>query len=272
MNRLRAYLATPQPDVAPSDSSDGDASLDLVPLRDAGESGWFRTETSELFTGFPLGAEDIVLDIGCGDAGNAQFCARCGARVIMADIDRSALGEAFKRLAAQETAPVLALLTDSAPLPLRDGSVSAIVCTEVIEHVDDPIAFLDELVRVGRSGARYLLTVPDPVIEELQKPCAAPAYFEHPNHLRIIGNDEFAAMVTAAGLVIDARDTYGFYWSIWWLLAWAAGPTWPQDLEPLVKPWSRTWLAALRTPRGRELKRVFENLIPKSQLIIAHKP
>jgi SAM-dependent methyltransferase len=272
VNRLRTYLATVEPDAAPTESSDETANLDLVPLREAGESGWFKTETKELFTGFRLDAADIVLDIGCGDGGNAQFCARCGARVIMADIDRAALKDAAKRLAGQETAPVLALLTDSAPLPLRDGSVSAVVCTEVIEHVDDPIAFLDELVRVGRSGARYLLTVPDPVIEELQKPCAAPAYFEHPNHLRIIGNDEFAAMVTAAGLVIEARDTYGFYWSMWWMLAWAAGPNWPQDLEPLVGPWSRTWLAALGTPRGRELKRLFDNLIPKSQLIIARKP
>jgi ubiquinone/menaquinone biosynthesis C-methylase UbiE len=243
-----------------------------LPLRDAWESGWFQREAGELFKGFPISADDVVLDAGCGDGGNAQFCVRAGATVIVADIDPAALAEAVKRLGGTTDQPVRALLTDSNPLPLRDGTVSAVVCSEVIEHVDDPIAFLSELVRVGRSGARYFLTVPDPVIEELFRPCAAPNYFEHPNHLRIIQNDEFERMVADAGLVVETRDTYGAYWSIWWMLAWAAGPNWPDDLRPVVEPWDETWRAVLDTPRGRELKRAFDDLIPRSQLILARKP
>jgi|SRR5580658_65922 SAM-dependent methyltransferase len=271
MTALRAYLATLGRD-PPSETSLHEPDISLLPLRDAAESGWFQVDSGELFKGFPLGPDDVVLDIGCGDGGNAQFCATCGAFVIIADIDPLALADAVGRVAGATAAPVRAILTDSNPLPLRDASVTAVVCTEVIEHVEDPVAFLAELVRVGRPGARYFLTVPDPVIEELQRPCAAPAYFEHPNHLRIIGNDEFARMVTDAGLVVETRDTYGFYWSIWWMLAWAAGPNWPDDLQPLVKPWGQTWQAALDTPRGRELKRAFDDLIPKSQLILARKP
>jgi SAM-dependent methyltransferase len=273
MTALRGYLATLGNEAA-SDAAPAapEPDLSLLPLRDAAESGWFQVDSGELFRGFRITEQDVVLDIGCGDGGNAQFCAKCGAEVIIADIDPAALADAVRRVAGATAQPVRALVTDSNPLPLRDASVSAVVCTEVIEHVDDPVSFLSELVRVGRPGARYLLTVPDPVIEELQQPCAAPAYFQHPNHLRIIGNDDFAEMVTAAGLVVEKRDTYGFYWSMWWLLAWAAGPDWPDDLQPLVKPWSRCWAAALDTPGGLELKRAFDDLIPKSQLILARKP
>jgi SAM-dependent methyltransferase len=246
--------------------------FERLPLVDAGLSGWFQNGTGELFRGFPVTAEDIVLDIGCGDGGNASFCARLGAAVILADIDPAALAEAVRKLASDGVTPIRAVLTDSNPLPLKDGAVTAVVCTEVIEHVADPVAFVGELVRVGRSGARYLLTVPDPVIEELQIPCAAPSYFQHPNHLRIIGREDFAALVTGAGLVIDDRDSYGFYWSMWWLFAWAAGPHWPEDLQPMVQPWARSWAAVLKTPRGKDLKRAFEDLMPKSQLILAHKP
>ena len=258
----------PEPPI--TDASERD--LELLPLRDAAESGWFRVDQGELFRGFPIARGDLVLDIGCGDGGNTNFCLNCGARVLVADIDPAALGGTLRRVAGHGNPPLGAILTDSNPLPLRDGIADAIVCTEVIGHVADPVAFVAELVRVGKPGARYLLTVPDPVIEELQKPCAAPSYFEHPNHLRILQKDDFERLVTEAGLVVEARDTYGFYWSFWWLMAWAAGPNWPEDLQPLVQPWSRTWWAALGTPQGLQLKRLFDDLIPKSQLILARKP
>ena len=268
---LRALRAKPGQQ-GPAETALGPLDPELLALRDAALSGWFQVDSNELFRGFALSAEDVVLDIGCGDGGNAQFCAKSGAALILADIDAATLGTAVRRVADASGQPVRAFVTDSNPLPLRDGTVSALICTEVIEHVDDPVSFLAELVRVGRPGARYLLTVPDPIIEELQTFCAAPAYFERPNHLRILQRDEFAGMVTAAGLEIEQRDSYGSYWSIWWLLAWAAGEHWPDDLQPMVKPWSRTWNAILDTPRGRELKRVLDDMIPKSQLILARKP
>ncbi|CRO36601.1 hypothetical protein PAERUG_P12_London_17_VIM_2_11_09_04363 [Pseudomonas aeruginosa] len=39
----------------------------MLGLRDAVLSGWFNQETDELFSGFPISAEDTVLDVGCGD-------------------------------------------------------------------------------------------------------------------------------------------------------------------------------------------------------------
>jgi len=45
-------------------------------------------------------------------------------------------------------------------LPFRDGVFDAVVCSEVIEHVEDPAALVGEIHRVLRSGGHLLLTSP----------------------------------------------------------------------------------------------------------------
>lgn len=241
-------------------------------LRDAVLSGWFLNETGELFRGFPIVGDDIVLDVGCGDGGNANFCASRGAALILADIDRHKVAAAVRRLDGSAARSVLPLVSDANPLPLPDGVASKIVSTEVIEHVDDPAQFLAELVRVGRSGARYLLTVPDPVAETLQKDIAPQSYFEKPNHVRIVERDEFVRMVTDAGLVIERRDACGFYWSIWWLLFWPANTSAENPSSPLLENWARTWDSVLDTPQAAQMQKTFDKLMPKTQIIIARKP
>jgi SAM-dependent methyltransferase len=45
-------------------------------------------------------------------------------------------------------------------IPLPDGSLDAILCTEVLEHVADPMAVLAEFGRLVKPGGRLLLTAP----------------------------------------------------------------------------------------------------------------
>ena len=45
-------------------------------------------------------------------------------------------------------------------LPVADASFDAVLCTQVLEHVADPLAVLSELRRVTRPGGQLLLTVP----------------------------------------------------------------------------------------------------------------
>ncbi len=106
------------------------------------------------------------------------------------------------------------LVSKAETLPVADGVATRVLCTEVLEHVDDPAWVLRELVRIGAAGSIYLITVPDPVGERVQQKIAPPFYFKQPNHLRIFSRDEFATTVAEAGLEITHRGSYGFFWSV----------------------------------------------------------
>ena len=52
------------------------------------------------------------------------------------------------------------VLASALALPFADASFDSLLCTEVLEHLRDPVAALREMARVARPGARLLLTVP----------------------------------------------------------------------------------------------------------------
>jgi SAM-dependent methyltransferase len=50
--------------------------------------------------------------------------------------------------------------SDITAIPVPDGSFDAVVCTEVLEHVPEPIAALKEMVRILRAGGLLLISAP----------------------------------------------------------------------------------------------------------------
>ncbi len=246
--------------------------LDFEPeLVDATMSGWFKNTTGELFEGFPIAKDDTVLDVGCGDGAFISFCANQGAKVMFADIDSEKVEEASRRLKGSAAREVIPIVSDANPLPLEDSVASKVVAMEVIEHVEDPARFLRELYRVGKPGALYLITVPDPEAEKVQKHFAPASYFQHPNHIRIIERSEFDQMVTDAGFTIERRTSYGFYWSMWWFFFWACKQDLSPPWHPLLQSWTKTWGLLLQTEQGPQIKAVLDQHMPKSQAIIARK-
>jgi SAM-dependent methyltransferase len=261
-------LAVPAPQPAAAEAID----VSMVGLRDARLSGWFDPKGNELAPGFPVDADDVVLDVGCGEGGAPIYCARRGAHVILMDIDAQKIAEAARRLDGAPAREITTIVSDANPIPLADETASRVISTQVIEHVDDPPQFLRELARVGRPGALYLLTVPDPFSEHLQERLAPPSYFEPPNHVRIIERDAFAEMVEEAGLVIERRVHDGFYRTMWLNFFWTAGVEMGAPPHPLLEHWARTWNTLLDTEGGLKVKAVLDEMMPRSQLIVARKP
>lgn len=242
-----------------------------VGLRDAVLSGWYKADTGELFDGFSIGSDAIVADIGCGDGGNAAFCGRFAARVLVADIDAGRVARTVQRVRHAGAAQVDGYVTDADPLPIASDTATRVVCTEVLEHVADPARFLAELVRIGAPGAEYLLAVPDPLGERLQRPLAPETYFAPPNHVRIFERDGFAALVENAGLTITRRAGYGFYWTMWMLMFWPSGIEIGAPSNPVLDAWSCAWDTFLGTEEGRQAKLALDAILPKTQLILARK-
>ena len=254
-----------RPTTQPAPAEDGPP----VPLKDAMLSGWFKNDTGELFTGFPITAADVVVDVGCGDGSNLGFAARQGAAVVAVDIDADAIETARGILAEFPDAQFHVATAEE--IPVGDGQATRIVCTEVLEHVDDPAVVVAELVRIGAPGALYLITCPDPLHEEMQSHVAPASYFEKPNHIRRIERDELVGLLRDGGLEVLSQETYGFYWSIWWALFWAADVDLGEN-HPLLDGWSDVWRQLLDSERGRQLKDQLDEFLPMSQLVIARKP
>ena len=240
-------------------------------LADARESGWYKKKTGELIEGFKILAEDTLLDVGCGDGPASRFAAGCGAEVIAADIDEDKIETVKQKLRKSKARAYQGIVTDSNPIPLADQSVTKVVAMEVMEHVPDPAQFLSELVRVGKDDAQYLITVPDPVAEKVQQKVAPPAYWATPNHLHIFEREELDELIQNAGLKIERRTRYSFYWSVWWILFWAADQEFGEPEAPLLANWTATWTELMASKNGKHVRDALDDHMPKSQVILARK-
>jgi uncharacterized protein YbaR (Trm112 family)/SAM-dependent methyltransferase len=99
-----------------------------------------------------------ILDVGCGDgAATALLAERAhGHTVVGADWSQMALERARRR-----GLTLLRASLDGCGLPIPDQSLDVVVFSEVIEHLVDTDAALDELVRVLRPGGSLLLSTPN---------------------------------------------------------------------------------------------------------------
>lgn len=255
-----------------------------VGLHDAVLDGWFLNDSGELLKGFAITADDSVLDVGCGEGVATLFAVRQGASVIFTDSEHAKVRDLARQVEAHGAKASLGLVSNSLPLPLADGCASKVVCMEVLEHIAEPEPFMAELVRMGRPGAQYLLSVPAPAGEHLQKGIAPASYYQSPNHVQIFSAERFAALVEEAGLVIEHRQASGFFWVMGMIFFWAGERAAGRDpggavrdriqppFMPLMESWARTWQDLLTQPGGVAIKQTLDSFLPKSQVIIARKP
>jgi ubiquinone/menaquinone biosynthesis C-methylase UbiE len=250
-------------------------------LRDAVKRGWYRLETGELFDGFQVTENDVVLDVGCGRGNAVLFCARQGAHVVFADVDTEKIRVLIDQVRTTRARKVEGFVIDALHLPLPDAYATRILATEMLEHTEDPERILAELVRVGKPGAKYLISVPDARSETLQKPVAHPFYFSAPNHIQIFNRERFVHLVEKSGLKIERYDTWGFYWTVYMSIFWLVTPEGDLDgavldqigppYHPLLQNWANFWAGLMECPGSEKLLASFDQFLPKTQVIVAQK-
>jgi 2-polyprenyl-6-hydroxyphenyl methylase/3-demethylubiquinone-9 3-methyltransferase len=96
-----------------------------------------------------------VLDIGSGGGFLAATLADAGYDVVGIDPAMSAV-----RAAAQHV-PASFVLGAGETLPLTDDSFDSVVCSEVLEHVDDVDAVIAEVGRVLRPSGVFIFSLPN---------------------------------------------------------------------------------------------------------------
>jgi SAM-dependent methyltransferase len=101
-----------------------------------------------------IGADLQILDIGAGGCPYKELFSHCDyftqdfVQLTSAQIqDKAGYGK-------------IDYVSDILDIPVPDNSFDVIICTEVIEHVPDPISVIKEVSRILKPGGTLLITAP----------------------------------------------------------------------------------------------------------------
>lgn len=157
-----------------------------------------------------LGALDglIVLDVGCGDGYLLQCISRGCREMHGIDLASSRIAQAQERFESLGL-PVHLEVADACHLPFTDASIDVVVCTEVLEHLPDPLVALCEIRRVLRPGGRTVVSVPHRELINWQRCVHCHKMTPASGHFHSFDRDVLGALMCAAGLVdLKLRGTY----------------------------------------------------------------
>ncbi|CAN5687632.1 hypothetical protein BH23PLA1_BH23PLA1_09200 [soil metagenome] len=225
------------------------------------------------FPGFEIAEGETVVDVGCGVGDVCVYAGHRGAHVVGLDIEDLLVDRAHEAMRDVPARSFRGIVSNCDPIPLPDASADVIVCTEVLEHVEDPSKFLAELARIGKPGARYLISVPHPTSEAVMRRIAPDWYFRHPFHVHVYEPERLDALLIASGLEVLGRHDSGFYWSMSWFLKMTVGMADPYILpeHPMIDAWDTVASHLAEHARGHDVLRALDLLVPKSQVRIARK-
>lgn len=166
------------------------------------------------------GEQGTVVEIGPGAGVYLSKLAARAQQVIALDIDR-----AYLRAARADTAVDVAWLqADLRALPLAAQSVDLMLCSEVLEHIEDSAALIQAMASLLRPDGTLILTTPQPFspLEVLGKIAFLPGVIhvlrwiyqepiEPTGHINLIGPRDLQAQFARAGLRVERCEYLGMY-------------------------------------------------------------
>lgn len=218
-----------------------------------------------------------VLDLGCGEGRHVHgLHVLGGINVVGLDRDGPSLVKAREGLAMlpAATATTGFVEGDAYRTPYADATFDAVICSEVLEHLEDYHAALAEITRVLKPGGVFVATVPRAWPERI---CWALAsgpggYGDQPGgHVRIFDERELAADIAKGGFDKTGRHhAHGLHAPYWWLKC----AFWDRrDDHPLVKLYHRflVWDLMERPWLTRALDAVASPVMGKSVALYFRK-
>jgi len=159
-----------------------------------------------------------VLDVATGPGYAAAAAVARGASAVGAD-----LSEEMLAIARSAHPSITFVAAEAGALPFADGTFDAVIANFLMPHVTDLPAVVAEMARLVRPGGRVALTTWDPepptflnallaaiaatgAVPPLSLP-AGPPFFQY------AADDEFAALLTGAGLASPEVSTVAFTFS-----------------------------------------------------------
>lgn len=185
---------------------------------------------------------DKLLDVGCGEGRHViHACLEhniLGVGVDLSLRDLKTTAERFAPFASYNPQSYFSIQqTDATKLPFADHTFDKIICSEVLEHIENYLGVLQEIKRVLKPSGILAISVPRAWPERICWKLSAAYHQVEGGHIRIFKSKELRAEIET----LDFEFTHG-YWAhalhspFWWLkcLWWDR-----QDESRLIKLYHR---------------------------------
>ena len=170
-----------------------------------------------------LESNQLLLDMGCGEGRHSiGALLETPANVIGMDLSVQDLKIAKHRLNDFDLSDINTSCTFGVgninDIPIKSASLDAVMCSEVLEHVDSPEESIHELVRVLKPGGVMALSVPR-YLPELICWKLSKEYSQTPGgHVRIFRHRQLKDLAVNAGLKYQSFHwAHGLHSPYWWL-------------------------------------------------------
>jgi SAM-dependent methyltransferase len=172
----------------------------------------------------PREASVRMLEIGCGIGGFAEEFWKRFPQTSLLGIDLSRAGvESSSRRVPSARFMQRDLLQPAQPHQHLDFGATHVLCSEVLEHVDDPALLLRRATEYMAPGCKLVVTVPGG---------RRNAFDEHIGHRRHYTPAELAALLESAGFTVESAFGAGFpFFNLYRLLITLRGRRLIQDVS-----------------------------------------
>ncbi len=210
-----------------------------------------------------------ILDIGCGEGRHIFGAMQAfeSPHLIGMDLDLNALDQCKRSLTLfEELDHVGTKFVHSSvyDLPFKDGEFDLVICSEVLEHLEDYNLALQEIQRVLSPKGYFLASVPSYLPEKICWSLSKDYQNMPGGHLRIFYKSKIISTIKDKGFqLISSERFHALHSPYWWLrcIFWKN-----QESNPIIQLYKKILERQIlkRTPVLNFIEQVFNPVLGKS--------
>ena len=218
-----------------------------------------------------------VLDLGCGEGRHAiHLMLTDSVDIYGVDLSQHDIRTARERAmpfesAGQQVGRLQFAVGNALQLPFADGFFDVVICSEVLEHIDDYQGVLREISRVLKPAGIFAATVPAFFPEWVCWKLSDAYHQVEGGHIRIFREKQLRNSIEALGHQYFARHkAHALHAPYWWLKC----IFWGRDEHPLIAGYHRflVWDMMQKPRLTRWMEKLLNPLLGKSIALYFVKP